>query len=112
MAKQTRQTYRLPNGAKSALPIYYRNKIYTEDEREKLWIQKLDKEERWVCGEKIDISKSEETYENVRKFYRKKNKELGYGDDKTWNEENYKKKLERLRKHKQDAIDRIKNKGV
>ena len=30
----TNETYRLPNGAKTNLPIYYRNKIYSEEERE------------------------------------------------------------------------------
>ena len=32
------------------------NKIYTDKERELLWLQMLDKKERYVCGERIDIS--------------------------------------------------------
>ena len=39
---KTDETYRLPNGAKSALPIYYKNKIYTDEEKQKLWLNKLD----------------------------------------------------------------------
>ena len=31
----TNETYRTPTGHKIALPIYYRNKIYTDEEREK-----------------------------------------------------------------------------
>ena len=54
---KTDETYRLPNGAKSALPIYYRNKIYTDEEKEKLWLNKLDKQERYVNGTKISIRK-------------------------------------------------------
>ena len=42
------------------MPIYYRNKIYSEEEREKLWIQKLNSNTRYILGEKIDISKGEE----------------------------------------------------
>ena len=54
---KTDETYRLPNGAKSALPIYYRNKIYTDEEKEKLWLNKLDKQERYVNGTKISVKK-------------------------------------------------------
>ena len=32
--EQTNENYRLNNGAKTALPIYYRNKIYSEEERD------------------------------------------------------------------------------
>lgn len=99
--KETDETYRFRNGTKANLPIYYRNKIYSEEEREELWLQKLDKEERWICGEKIDISKGEEEYYKTLKYYQDKNKRLGYGDDKkTWEEKNYKKIRKRLRKIK------------
>ena len=47
----TNEAYRLRNGTKLNLPIYYRNKIYTEEEREKLFIQKIDKGDVWICGE-------------------------------------------------------------
>ena len=40
------------------LPIYYRNLIYTEEEREKLWIEKLNKGERWIGGSCIRRKKS------------------------------------------------------
>ncbi|WP_036074734.1 hypothetical protein, partial [Lysinibacillus boronitolerans] len=36
---ETDESYRLRGGQKIALPIYYRNKIYTDEEREKLWIE-------------------------------------------------------------------------
>ena len=60
--KDTIEVYKDRSGYKSSLPIYYRNYIYTEDEREQLWIDKLDKNVRYVCGEKVDISKGDETY--------------------------------------------------
>lgn len=79
--KNTNQNYRLPNGAKVPLPTYYRNKIYTEDEREKLWIELLEKEERYVLGQRIDVStiKGEKEYEQALKWAQSKNKRLGYG---------------------------------
>ena len=48
----TKETYTLRNGTKLNLPIYYRNKIYTDEEREKLFIQKIDKGYVWICGGK------------------------------------------------------------
>ena len=65
------------------LPIYYRNKIYTEDEREKLWIQKLNKEIRYVLGEKIDVSKKEGQNKYMRKLKAAQNLNtlLGYSNN-------------------------------
>jgi len=49
---ETNDLYTSRSGHKQALPIYLRNKIYSEEEREKLWIEKLDKGERYVLGKK------------------------------------------------------------
>ena len=88
--KETKETYTTRNGIKIALPIYYRNKIYNEEEREKLWINKLNEETRYICGEKIDISKGEEKYYKLLEWYRKKNKRLGYGNnEKNWELKKY-----------------------
>ena len=90
--ENTNETYKTRSGHKVGLPIYWRNKLYTETEREKLWIQKLDKEERWVCGERVDISKGEEGYKRLLEWYRTINKRLGHIDGyKDWDRENYEK---------------------
>lgn len=95
---QTVESYKTREGLSLSLPIYYRNKIYSEEQREKLWLNKLDKNVRYVCGEKIDISKSENEYYKTLEFYRAKNKRLGYGDDsKEWKREDYIKKREKLK---------------
>lgn len=103
--EKTIETYKTREGVELALPVYYRNKIYNEDERERLWLEKLDKEERYVCGVKVDISQGEEEYYKLLEMMRQKNKRLGYGDDaKNWelkkyeNERRNLKKLERLQK--------------
>jgi len=101
----TKETYTTKQGIKLALPIYYRNKIWTEEEREKLWIQKLDKNERWVCGEKVDVSNGDEEYYKILDYYRKKNKRLGYGDDsKNWELKRYENERRNLK-----TLERIKN---
>lgn len=86
----TRETYKNSKGYEMGLPIYYRNKIYSDEEKEKLWIEKLDKQERWVGGSKIDISENEELYYKAVEYQRKINKRLGYGDDKIdWEKKRY-----------------------
>lgn len=80
---ETDETYTTKTGKKIALPTYYRNKLYTDEEKEKLWIEKLDKETRWVLGREIDISKGETQYKKALEEARIRNHKLGYGNGKT-----------------------------
>lgn len=94
---KTDETYTTHTGHKTSLPIYYRNKIYTEEEKEKLWLEKLDKEERWILGVKIDVSKGYEGYDKMLQIARSKNAKLGYGtDEKDWDEIEYQKQRREL----------------
>lgn len=87
---ETNELYKTREGIKLALPIYYRNKIYSEDEREDLWIEKLDKKERYVLGAKVDISENDKIYFKTLKEARKTNKRLGYGNnEKNWELKEY-----------------------
>lgn len=87
---ETDETYRTRAGVKIALPAYYRNARYTEEEREKLWINKLDKMERWVLGVRVDIKDGDEEYVMALKEAQNKNRELGYGSgERNWEEEQY-----------------------
>ena len=106
---KTDETYTTRTGIKLSLPIYYRNKIYSEEEREQLWLQKLDKNIRWVNGIKIDISKGDESYYKILESERELNKRLGYGDDSVnWERKRYENerrnliKLEKI--YKKNAI--------
>ena len=97
---KTKETYICKNGVRIALPIYYRNKLYTEEEREKLWLEKLDKQERYVLGKKIkvDTEEGEKNYELTLKEAQKKNKELGYGSDViTWQQDQYNRERRNLK---------------
>lgn len=89
-AEKTDETYKLSNGTKVALPVYYRNKIYTEEEREKLWIEKIDKGKRFVNGVKIDIRtrKGRNHYYRALDEAQRLNRMMGYGD-RTWTKKKY-----------------------
>ena len=50
---QTIETYRLRNGSKINLPIYYRNQLFTEEEREALFLDKIEKGIIYVMGQKV-----------------------------------------------------------
>lgn len=80
--ERTNETYIMQNGHTHQLPIYYRNKIYTDEQREKLWIEKLDKGIMYIGGKKIDISRNLDEYTKWLEIERKKNYEKGYGDGK------------------------------
>ena len=73
------------------MPIYWRNKIYSEEEREKLWLLKLDKQQRFVLGNKIDVSRGNKEYYEALAYAQKKNRDFGYrGNSKEdWNREKY-----------------------
>ena len=95
----TIEYYTLNNGAKINLPIYYRNKLYTEEEREQLWLHKLDKQETYVRGLKMPLKTDEDInrYNEVLKQQQEENKQLGYGDDsKEWQRKDYNVTLRRL----------------
>ena len=84
---ETIEYYKTDTGNKIGIPIYYRNKLYTEDQREKLWMKKLDEEVRYINGMRIEIGKKGgiEEYWGILKAEQQKNKRLGYGDNtKEW----------------------------
>lgn len=94
----TNTLYNTKTGTKLPLPIYYRNQLYTEEQREDLWLNLLNKEKRYVCGEEVDVStpEGENTYDQLVQYYRSRNKRLGYGTPE-WNAKNYKKKLHEIK---------------
>lgn len=79
-------------------PIYYRNYLYTENERDILWSMMLDKGKRYVFGIEIDINSigGWDQYFKSLIYYREKNKELGYFTDPNWTIDKYSKSLQSL----------------
>lgn len=90
---ETREYYQLPNGNKINLPIYYRNKLFLESEREQLWLNKINLHERYVMGikiENIDTPEGEQKYYNILEEQQRINQMCGYGDDsKLWKRKDY-----------------------
>lgn len=96
--EKTIETYRTSTGHKLYLPTYWRNKIYTEQEREKLWTIKLDKEIRYVLGQEINVTQQFDEYFNALNEARKLNQELGYGNDKIdWKRKEYEKIIRQIK---------------
>lgn len=96
----TAEFYKLPNGQKINLPIYYRNKLYTEEERNNLWTEKIDTHSRYVRGVKIenlDTQQGQETLFEYLKTQQAINEKLGYGTDK-WKLKDYEITLKMLNK--------------
>ena len=103
---KTIETYKTREGIELALPIYYRNHIYSDSEKELLWLEKLDKEVRYVDGVKVSISQDEEEYYKLLEVKRMKSKRLGYGDDSiNWDLKKYENERRNLIK-----LDRMKKK--
>lgn len=94
----TKEYYTTPQGRKINLPNYYRNKIYSEDEREKLWIEKLDNDTTWIMGEKVSTENENELMKLLQ-YYQKINIRLGYGDNtEEWSVREYKRQRANLKK--------------
>ena len=51
---------------------YYKEKLYTEEEREKLWIQKQEEGYKFIMGEKykIENQEDEKQWEKIIQYYR------------------------------------------
>lgn len=102
--EKTKETYRTRTGHKISMPVYWRNKIYSEEEREKLWLIRLNKEERWVRGERISIKNGEEEYLKVLEWHQKRNVELGYGNGKKdWKKHAYESELRNIKRKERYA---------
>lgn len=101
---KTKEVYTNLKGVERGLPIYYRNKIYSEEERENLWLEKLDRNERWIGGSLIKGKnfKNNEDFEEacLRKLQevRREAAMRGNKEISEWEREGYKAKLWKLRK--------------
>lgn len=95
----TNELYVTRSGIKLNLPKYYRNKIYNDKQREKLWLNLLNKNIRYVNKIKIDVSENENDYFKVLEEQRIINKLLGYGDNvKDWERKDYENTLRKLKR--------------
>ncbi|QCS36435.1 replication initiator protein [Capybara microvirus Cap3_SP_379] len=96
--RQKNKSYRFTNGCQFPLPTYYKNKVFSEEEREQMWTEQLDKNEHYVSGMTFRFnntkrnlkSKAEKTQfikeSQARKAAQTKNENLGYGNTKKTND--------------------------
>lgn len=90
-------TYTFRNGTKMAMPKYYKNKIFTEKEREKMWINNLNRGILWIYGEKVKAN-DWKTIDNLRTFWQKYGREVMGDDPIAWNAMKERRKEEKQRK--------------
>lgn len=71
---------RLNTGKKVAIPAYYKNKCYNEEERELIWREKMDIHQQIVAGNTYQ-EKDYPVINKIRKKAQEINESLGYGND-------------------------------
>lgn len=76
--KDTNQMYTLDNGGKLPMPEYFRKKLWTEEQREKLTGWYLDKETIYIDGKQIPLSIGDVEIGKMYKKLREKNAKLGF----------------------------------
>ena len=90
-------TYTFRNGTKMAMPKFYKNKIFTEKEREKMWINNLNRGLLWIYGEKVKAD-DWETIDNLRKYWQRYGREVMGDDPIAWNAMKERRKEEKQRR--------------
>ncbi len=100
--ENTRIKYRHKDGSETVLPRYYRDKIWSEEERIRLWGISLEENgdyEVWIKGVKYDTR-----VDNIGKVYereREKDNRLGFIAKRSREEQRYRNERKKTRKYKQ-----------
>lgn len=90
-------TYTFQNGVKMAMPKYYKHKIFTEKEREKMWINNLNRGLLWIYGEKVKAD-DWKTIDNLRKYWQEYGREVMGDNPIAWNAAKERRKEEKQRR--------------
>lgn len=95
--QRTIETYRLDNGQKIPLPKYYKYKLFTEEEKELLWIEKIEEGYSYVMGEKHSTKTDEEekAFQKVVLYYRQLCAEVHKDNEERFNLQKNSRKMER-----------------
>lgn len=95
-------TYTFRNGTKMAMPKYYKNKIFTEKEREKMWINNLNRGLLWIYGEKVKAD-NWRTIDNLRKYWQNYGINIMGDNPQAWNEAKVRRLEEKQRRYIAEA---------
>jgi hypothetical protein len=90
-------TYTFRNGTKMAMPKYYRDKIFSATEREKMWTNNLNRGLLWIFGEKVRAD-DWKTIDNLREYWQNYGKNVMGDDPIAWNLMKERRKEEKQRK--------------
>lgn len=90
-------TYTFRNGTKMAMPKYYKDKLFTEEERQTMWLNNLERGYEYIGGERVDAN-DQESIENLRKFYRERGRTIYFDDPIAWDFQKERRKAERQRR--------------
>lgn len=103
---ETIETYRMRNGTKINLPVYYRNQLFTEEEKEKLFLDKIEKGIIYVMGQKVHRD-DEEEYLNLLEEGRRTEQRLYGNRVQEWEQEKYLNRLRRQKKKQKKEIKQL-----
>lgn len=90
-------TYTFRNGTKMAMPKYYKDKIFTEEERNKMWINNLNRGILWIYGEKVKAD-DWKTIDNLRKYWQNFGRTIMGDNPITWEKAKTRRAEEKQRK--------------
>ncbi len=79
--------------------------MYSDEERDKLWIEKQERGYRYIMGEKVFVD-NEDSYNNLLEYYQRMGNQL-YGDDpEEWDAARQRERLRKMKLYR----ERMKNK--
>ena len=90
-------TYTFRNGTKMAMPKYYKDKLFTEQERNKMWINNLNRGTLWIYGEKVKAN-DWRTIDNLRDYWQKYGRNIMGDDPIAWEKAKTRRAEERQRR--------------
>lgn len=90
-------TYTFRNGTKMAMPKYYKDKLFTEKERNTMWINNLNRGVLWIYGEKVKAN-DWKTIDNLRNYWQKYGKDVMGDDPVAWDKAKARRAEEKQRK--------------
>ena len=100
---QRQEFVKTPKGLKVGMPMYLKNKIFTEKEREDMWLKRLNKGIRYINGEKYDTTTKKGLHEfmNAIKYAQKTSEKLGNPAN-PWQKKKYQTTLEKIETFKNE----------
>lgn len=84
--EKTHEYYITNNGSKIAMPMYYRQKLWSDNERENLWLYKIEKKTKYIMQTPYDISNQQGIRQYAKALTKAQeiNERIGYKKPENW----------------------------